>query len=330
MSNEHFLNDALLAGFISVAASAIVNLLLIKFQGWLPVDRPNHRSLHKMPIPRTGGIAILVGILVSAISVGSGGLYVLMLLAVMLGAISFLDDLRGLPVRVRFSVQMVAAALLIWQHLNSNDGMLVFVLCVLTIVWMTNVYNFMDGSDGLAAGMTLFGFGTYAIGAHVGGAENVAVISAAIAGAAAAFLVFNFQPARIFMGDVGSIALGFLAGGLGLIGWMDGLWPLGFPAVIFSPFLVDATITLAKRVFLGLPASQAHRDHYFQRLILLGFSHRSTALVEYALMAICCAGGMVVLASPELQPAMIVVWIVGYAILLGCVEVAWRKRSAAV
>ncbi|MGH8746214.1 MAG: glycosyl transferase, partial [Burkholderiales bacterium] len=108
----------------------------------------------------------------------------------------------------------------------------------------------------------------------------------------AAFLVRNFPPARIFMGDVGSVPLGFLAGALGLIGWNDGVWPLWFPLLVFAPFVCDATLTLLKRLARGERVWQAHREHYYQRLVRMGFGHRGTALIEYAVMLGCGAASV--------------------------------------
>src|SRR5207344_2645488 len=126
---------------------------------------------------------------------------------------------------------------------------------------------------------------TYGLAAWLGGNVEIEVLAWSISAAAAGFLIFNFPPAKIFMGDVGSIPLGFLAGAIGVTGWQQGLWPLWFPLVVFAPFIVDATVTLARRVLRGEAVWQAHRSHYYQRIILTGWSHRRTALAEYALMA---------------------------------------------
>ena len=111
----------------------------------------------------------------------------------------------------------------------------------LATMWVTNLYNFMDGSDGLAGGMALFGFGAYALSAWLAGDAVFVVVAASIAAASAAFLVFNFPPAKVFMGDAGSIPLGFLAAALGILGWRAGHWPLWFPVLVFSPFIIDAS-----------------------------------------------------------------------------------------
>src|SRR6476659_1011719 len=110
------------------------------------------------------------------------------------------------------------------------------------------------------------------------------MINFCVAAAAAAFLLFNFHPARIFMGDAGAIPLGFLAATLGVTGWINGLWPLWLPVLVFSPFIADASVTLAKRALRGEKIWQAHREHYYQRVVRAGFGHRNMALLGYILM----------------------------------------------
>jgi UDP-N-acetylmuramyl pentapeptide phosphotransferase/UDP-N-acetylglucosamine-1-phosphate transferase len=164
-----------------------------------------------------------------------------------------------------------------------------FATFLLAIVWYTNLYNFMDGSDGLAGGMAVIGFGAYAIAAQLSGASPFAALCAAVAAAAAGFLVFNFPPARLFMGDAGSVPLGFLAGALGVVGWSRGYWPIWCPLLAFAPFVCDATLTLLRRALRRERVWQAHRDHYYQRLVRMGFGHRGTALIEYSVMGGCAA-----------------------------------------
>src|SRR5712692_7473071 len=122
------------------------------------------------------------------------------------------------------------------------------VLIVIGILWVTNLYNFMDGSDGLAGGMTVMGFAFLGAGAWLSGDEALLIECAIVAAAGAAFLLFNFPPARLFMGDAGSVPIGFLAAALSLSGWRDGDWPFWFPAAVFAPFIADATLTLFKRM----------------------------------------------------------------------------------
>ena len=166
------------------------------------------------------------------------------------------------------------------------------VVLLLAVAWYENLYNFMDGSDGLAGGMAVIGFGAYALAAQISGAQPLATVSAMLAAASAAFLTKNFHPARIFLGDVGSVPLGFLAAVLGLVGWNDGLWPLWFPVLVFAPFVCDATLTLLKRLLRRERVWQAHREHYYQRLVRMGFGHRGAAYIEYTAMLGCAAAAL--------------------------------------
>jgi UDP-N-acetylmuramyl pentapeptide phosphotransferase/UDP-N-acetylglucosamine-1-phosphate transferase len=118
------------------------------------------------------------------------------------------------------------------------------------------------------------------------------VLAASVAAAAGAFLLYNFHPARIFLGDVGSIPLGFLAGALGLLGWRNDVWPLWFPLLVFGPFVGDATLTLVKRTVRGERVWRAHREHYYQRMVRMGIGHRTTACLEYAAMGFCAAAAL--------------------------------------
>jgi UDP-N-acetylmuramyl pentapeptide phosphotransferase/UDP-N-acetylglucosamine-1-phosphate transferase len=167
------------------------------------------------------------------------------------------------------------------------------IVLTLAVAWITNLYNFMDGSDGLAGGMALIGFSAYAIGAWTAGQNALAMLCSAIGAGAAAFLLHNFHPARIFLGDAGSIPLGFLAATLGILGWRNDAWPLWFPLLVFGPFIADATITLLKRLIRGERVWRAHRKHYYQRMVLMGLGHRGTALVLYLLMLVCAAAALV-------------------------------------
>ena len=275
------------AGAVSfVVAFIVVQVLLSRF-GRFALDTPNERSLHERPVPRTGGVAVLAGA-AAALAFGGAQLWLPLALALLLAGVSFADDLRGMPVGMRLLAHVLAAGVFVWYTLSPLAPWQALIL-VLAIGWVTNLYNFMDGSDGLAAGMTTIGFGAYAVAAFLGGEAALGTVSFCIAGAAAAFLVFNFHPARIFLGDVGSIPLGFLAGALGVQGWRDEAWPLWFPLAVFAPFIADATLTLARRVARGERVWQAHRDHYYQRMVRGRFGHRGTAYVAYAMMAGCAA-----------------------------------------
>jgi UDP-N-acetylmuramyl pentapeptide phosphotransferase/UDP-N-acetylglucosamine-1-phosphate transferase len=175
--------------------------------------------------------------------------------------------------------------------------------------------------------MTLFGFAAYALGAWLAGDGIFAALAGAVAAAAAVFLAFNFPPARVFLGDAGSIPLGFLAAALGLLGWREGYWPVWFPVLVFAPFVLDASATLARRVLRGERFWEAHKIHYYQRLVRLGWGHRNTAIAEYGLMA--ASGGVALwsLGQPAaLQWAALAVMAALYVALAAAVDLAWHRR----
>ena len=154
---------------------------------------------------------------------------------------------------------------------------------------MINLYTVRDGMAGFASGMAVFGFGALALAGWLGGDPGFALANAAVAAAAGGFLLHNFPPARIFLGDLGSATLGLLAAILSLIGAQRGLFPLWVAWLAFSPFIVDATWTLLRRLGRRERVWVAHRSHHYQRLVLAGWSHRKTVLRSYLLMAACGA-----------------------------------------
>jgi UDP-N-acetylmuramyl pentapeptide phosphotransferase/UDP-N-acetylglucosamine-1-phosphate transferase len=290
-------------------------------------DIPNERSLHDKPVPRVGGIALLTGVLAGWALLSPSWSWWLMLPMLGLFALSLLDDLRGLSARTRLIAHLVAA--LVALH-GAGIAMLWLLPLLLFSAWMTNLYNFMDGSDGLAGGMALFGFGSYGVGAWLSGDEGFALLSLSIAGASLGFLMFNFHPAKVFMGDAGSIPLGFLAALLGIHGWQQELWPLWFPLMVFSPFIVDATLTLFKRLRRGEKLSQAHRSHYYQRLVQMGWGHRNTALAEYALMLLMGVSALSALALPASgQYAMLLLGAALYAAIAVLIDRRWHRQGTA-
>lgn len=286
---------------------------LLRRRHALPMDHPNTRSLHTTPTPRIGGLGIMAGIAVASPWLADAASLPVMLGAFALAAVSLLDDVRGLPVGVRFLAHFIAAAGCL---LALGLGGWALLAGVLVVVWMTNLYNFMDGMDGFAGGMGVSGFGTLALLGLLVGRPDYALASAVVAAASAGFLLFNFPPARIFMGDVGSATLGFLAAGFALWGHREGLFPLWVAVLVFSPFVVDATVTLMWRVLAGEKAWHAHRSHYYQRLVRLGWTHRRTVLAEYSLMLACALSALLAVAvAPGAQWVLIAGWVVVYAVL---------------
>ncbi|MFN0315985.1 MAG: MraY family glycosyltransferase [Burkholderiales bacterium] len=288
------------------------------------LDHPNERSLHRAPVPRTGGIAILAGIVSGAVWIAGFGLPLAGALA--LAAISLIDDWRGLPQVIRLTSHLAVAAAFV-VFLAPSMSFLAQSLLIVAVGWMTNLYNFMDGSDGLAGGMAIMGFGFLAFGAWLAGDSAMVWFCICVVCASVPFLLFNFSPSKIFLGDAGSIPLGFLAAALGILGWQRGNWTLWFPLLVFSPFIVDATVTLGRRMIRQERVWLAHRDHYYQRLIRLGWSHRKTALAAYIVMM--AVGSLGLLARVD-EAGTIPLMIAGamYLMLGFLIDRAWNGRPS--
>lgn len=311
-----------IAFFVAGIATVALLVILLRRPDVFPVDHPNERSLHQQPTPRIGGLALFPGAVLGSYAAGlwSGDSLLLLGLASFLFLLSIVDDWHSLPVMLRFGAHLLAAGLLAFVLMGVSPLALAGALAV---GWMTNLYNFMDGANGLAGGMAAIGFAAFGL------ASSEMVWAFALTGAALGFLLFNFDPARIFLGDAGSIPLGFLAGGLGLLGVVKGQWPGWFPLVVFSPFVVDATVTLLRRLARRERFWVAHREHYYQRLVRMGWSHRRLALAEYALMAACGISALAMLqAGFAFQVLGLLVWAAIYAVLMLLIDKCWAKSRS--
>jgi UDP-N-acetylmuramyl pentapeptide phosphotransferase/UDP-N-acetylglucosamine-1-phosphate transferase len=305
---------------------------------------PNERTLHSMPTPQTGGLAVIGSVVISLIlaasvlaisqpskpvlpkGVASGSVWIVASM-LLIFVVSFIDDCIGLPAVLRLGVQAVSAFIIIGGvgltlsavpipgGPNILLGLAAVPVSVLLLLWMANLYNFMDGMDGFAGGMTFFGFGFLAYFGWHAHFPVMLIIATFVAMGALGFLIHNFPPARIFMGDAGSITIGFLAGTLMILGVRDGIFELWVPIMIFSPFIVDATVTLIRRMLRRKRIWEAHREHYYQRLVLSGWSHRRTVLVEYGIMILC--GGLAVLYHHSTDNVRLIVLGVWVAVFLG-------------
>ena len=267
------------------------------------LDRPNERSSHALPTPRGGGIAVVGAILLAWLALVGVGFVTraslpILFGAALLAAVSWLDDLRSLPPAARLIAQLAAVALAFLTQTSGGPafqgwlpGWLDTIATVLVWVWFINLFNFMDGIDGLASseaaaiglGLVLFA----AIG--VGRDPGLMALGAVTAAAAIGFLVWNWAPARIFLGDVGSVPLGYLLGFLLIEQAARGYWKLALILPLY--FLADATITLLRRLARGERVWQAHREHFYQRAVQRGLGHAAVVqrVIVADLMLIGCA-----------------------------------------
>lgn len=334
----------LIAAFVSFLVVVALTRYLCHPAAWLQIlDHPNERSLHVHSIPRTGGIAIVAAI-VSGVALLIAGealpaLPVLLSIsAFLLTVISFLDDRYTLNIIVRFAVQVLAVCLLPFGRFILPEiqlpgsvyywpAFLSVGLSVLYALWMINLYNFMDGMDGFAAGMAVIGFGCFAIFGWLAGNTLFFDFNLIIAAASAGFLIFNFPPARIFMGDVGSSLLGLLAAALSIWGAREHIFPFWAALLVFSPFIVDETVTLFRRLLRGEKVWRAHKSHYYQRLVQLGWGHRKTVLWEYGLMLSSAISALWAVRQPiTTQWLILSLWVVLYILLMLWIPVLEEKN----
>lgn len=290
------------------------------------VDQPNDRSSHKKPTARGGGIGIIVTIAVTAAGITrlSAGLFLFVVLAltVLLAVVSFLDDLRSLPPGLRFGCHALAAVVVVGILADSAASFWAmaafFSLAFLWIVGYTNAFNFMDGINGIAAGQALItgtGMGLLVGIATTEWSSPPVLLTFAVAGAAAGFLPFNFPSARMFMGDVGSAPLGFLLAALAL--WLareHGWWltiPLG---LLHANFVLDTGITLVRRILRRERWYEAHREHFYQRLIRSGKSHACVTGWEMALQVVVLVAALLYLRADNawrvaISAAVVGIWL---------------------
>ena len=291
--------DALLSAAVAVATGVFCWLatgaLIPILRRRDMLDYPNERSSHFAPTPRGGGIAVTVSILLAWIALHKVGLVASSLVRIALGTsllalVSWIDDLRGLSPGVRLLAQGAAVTIGILVLPGTRSALeawlgstLFFVAAGLVWVWWINLFNFMDGIDGLAvseaaaicSGLLLF--------ALVGDGTDpgAALLAAGIIGAAIGFLVWNWSPARIFLGDVGSVPLGYLSGFLLLDLACRGRWKIALILPLY--FLADATITLLRRLLAGERVWEPHRQHFYQQAVRNGLPH--SAVVKRVIAA---------------------------------------------
>ncbi len=310
------------------------------------LDAPNDRSLHSAPTPRGGGVAIVAvtvfGLLL-AWALGEDwawtSMWALLVAALLVAVVSWKDDVRPLPVGVRFAAHAVAAVLVMsgigwwgvvelpWVGLI-RLGWLGAGMSLLWIVGLTNAYNFMDGIDGIAGSQAVVaGLGWVALAWGSGRIETW--LGLLLAAASLGFLVHNWPPAKIFMGDVGSAFLGFSFAALAIIGARHDPQLALAGALVVWPFVFDASFTLLRRLRRGENVVQAHRSHLYQRLVLAGYSHQFVTCLYGALavlgvmLALVWARG--VAGAVWVVPVMLAVAMVG---LWRFVVWAERRREA--
>lgn len=319
-----------------------ITALLRRFE---VIDRPNARSSHVMPVVRGGGVAIVItviGAVFWSLNAGQTDFAGVAVAAAFLAAVSFYDDLRSVSAGIRLAVQAsAAAAALLWlaRYDPAIGGTLLapavgfLGTAFIWIVGYTNVFNFMDGINGLAAGQAIVnGVGSALLGYQAGlGVDHPAIVlSVAVSAAALGFLPYNFPRARVFMGDVGSATLGFLLAVASV--WMARdasrsmlLWIV----VLHANFVLDAGVTLLRRVGRGERWYEAHREHFYQRMVRAGKSHAYVAVIEMGLQAAVVVA--LVCATKSSLPMRLLVAgsiVIGWGVFFAHAEYLFRRSQA--
>lgn len=270
---------------VACAATGALPGLLARYA---VIDLPNERSSHVAPTPRGGGIAVAGAIALVWLIAAPPDHMPILFLGLALGLTGWWDDVKGLPAALRLALQIAAVALgfMIVDIGPVFQGLLPPALdravAALAWIWFVNLFNFMDGIDGIAGiEAAAIGLGL-AIVAMLAENSWPSLPAASVAGAALGFLVWNWPPARIFLGDVGSQSLGYLLGFLLLRAAAEGHWAVAFVLPLY--FVADATVTLLRRLARREAVWRAHRSHFYQRAVqALGGAHRPVLLRVLAL-----------------------------------------------
>jgi len=336
--------DYMLASIIAAGMALLVTpgvIFLAKKTGAL--DKPDARKVHKNPIPRIGGLGIYLAfmaamtavlVLVSVDAEVQQEIIGLMVSGTLIVVIGLIDDYTNLPAKVKLLGQIIAACVLVIgfdvriDFITDPFGdylFLEYLAVPATLFWivgLTNTVNLIDGLDGLAAGVSSIAAVTIFLVALQQGFMLVAVLTAALAGAAFGFLYYNFNPARIFMGDSGSMFLGFMLAGISVIGAVKSAATIALivPILALGLPIMDTTFAIVRRYRGGVPIFKPDKGHLHHRLLDLGFTQRQAVLLMYVISALL---GLSAVALTEVSPQMsiAIVCVVISAVLFGAKKI---------
>ena len=332
--------DNVLAFMIALGMALIITPGVIAFARRTgALDQPDARKVHARPIPRIGGIGIyaafMVSILVQLLFVDLTPEYMMSLIGLMVGgtivvAIGIIDDYCDLPAKVKLLGQIIAAAVLVVafdvriDFITDPLGDFIYLewfaipATIFWVVGLTNTVNLIDGLDGLAAGVSSIAAITIFLVAMEEGIPFVAMLTAALAGAAVGFLYYNFNPARIFMGDTGSMFLGFMLAGISVVGAVKSAATIALivPILALGLPILDTTFAIVRRARNHRPIFKPDKGHLHHRLLAHGFTQKQAVLLMYVVSGLfgLCALALTVV-SP--QAATLIILIVAAAVFIG-------------
>ena len=293
------------------------------------IDIPkDNRRMHKKPTPRIGGLAIIFGFTVATLCFAqpSRQLYGTLAGAAIIAVMGAIDDCKNLPAKLKFVIQIIAALVVVFagdikidvftnpNFLSDNPywvlpEWLSVTLTVIWIVFITNAVNFIDGLDGLAAGVSaIMSISLVFISIRVG-EYSIAILGIALMGSCFGFLPFNFNPAKIFMGDTGSTFLGFMLATLSIQGVFKSYAVISFavPLLILGLPLFDALFAMIRRILRGQSPMTADRGHLHHRLVDMGFSQKQTVFILYAISGVLGITAVLLAESGVLRALLLVI-----------------------
>ena len=342
---EHNLVYLLFSFVMAFACSFIMTPVVKRFAFKIKaIDVPkDNRRMHKTPIPRLGGLAIIFGFMMSAIFFGAmtKSLASILIGAMIIAAMGIIDDVKALDAKPKFLIQIIAALIVVlWGEVRievftnpivwSGVPYLILpywisvIVSVLWIAFITNAVNFIDGLDGLAAGVSaIMSVSLVFISARLG-EYSESIIGIALMGACFGFLPYNFNPAKIFMGDTGSTFLGFILATLSIQGVFKSYAVISFavPLLILGLPLFDAIFAMIRRTAKGQSPMQADRGHLHHRLIDMGFSQKQTVFILYAISGILGISAVVLAESGALRAILLLICVIVFLLI----ETAMMKR----
>ncbi|EFW29279.1 glycosyltransferase family 4 protein [Selenomonas artemidis] len=343
--------DHVLAFMIALGVALFLTPVVISFARRTgALDAPDARKVHVRPIPRIGGIGIYAAFMVSVLVQMSisdlspelmTSLWGLLAGGTIIVAIGIIDDYRDLPAKVKLLGQIFAACVLVIGFDVRIDVItdplgdfiyLEYFAIPATIFWvvgLTNTVNLIDGLDGLAAGVSSIAAVTIFLVAMEEGIPFVAMITAALAGAAIGFLYYNFNPARIFMGDTGSMFLGFMLAGISVIGAVKSAATIALivPILALGLPILDTTFAIVRRARNHRPIFKPDKGHLHHRLLAHGFTQKQAVLLMYVVSALfgLCA---LALTAVSTQAALLIIIIVAAAVFIGARKLGILRLDA--
>ncbi len=321
----------MLAMFVSYVLTPYIKKLAFKIGA---VDRPDNRKVHKKIMPRLGGLAIYIAFMIGCVASMeiTWDIFGILLGGTLIVALGVADDVYQLPAKVKLLGQIAAACVLVifdirieWVN-NPLGGyfyldMLSIPFTIFWVISFTNVVNLIDGLDGLAAGVSAIASLTVILVAVQMGYFHVAILTAALAGAIIGFIRYNFNPATIFMGDTGSMFIGYMLAAISVYGAVKTAATIALivPAIALGLPILDTAFAIMRRYVNGRPIFQPDKGHLHHRLLATGMSHKETVLFMYGITAVLCIGAVLWAEMDGFYAALII------AVIMTAVAVGAKK-----